>query len=159
MAIILPSNCIGATSGQLRNVKNKGYSESGVYSIDFVKSFLTNTSNLKLFLKKTEPVGVFMSALAEAQKEINDVESAIRNATISMTSTAKQSTESMTESSRKMRDATEKLGAAIAKFNSISNGTDLGKIAENAERLAESLERLSVLQSQGKLEKIIAAIK
>jgi len=159
MTIRIPENCINATSGQLRNVNSRGYSDSGVFSSKYVQSFLMNPSNLKLFLRKTEPVGVFMTALNEAQKEISDVASAISTAANAMVSTASKSTESMVDSSRKMRDATEKLGSAISKFNSIANGSDLAKIAENAERLAESLERLAALQSQGKLEKIISAIK
>jgi hypothetical protein len=159
MAIRFPENCTKATAGQIRNINSQGYSDSGIFSSEYVQYFLMNPSNFKLFLKKTEPVGVFMTALNEAQKEIFDVTSAITVAANTMVSTASKSTESMTESSRKMRDATEKLGSAISKFNGIANGADLAKIAENAERLAESLERLAMLQSQGKLEKIISAIK
>lgn len=158
MAIILPAQLRNVTAGQLKEVAKYGYSQSGVFSQENLKLFATSDKYISMIAHKREALGIFMRTIEQNKKDVENTTDAIRQASIQLVEVCKKATEGMVDVGRKMRDNTEKVGAAMQKFSSVAVSANLSKIADDAERLADSLERLAALESTGQLQKLIAAM-
>ena len=161
MAIIYPSSCRNITSGALRQIKQQGYStntqDGGVFSTAFIRSMQAHGTNI--FAKPNEPLGIFMTALEQAQKDIEGTSTAISATSRQMVHNAETATSQLTESSRKMRDATDKLTTQMQKFNSIFTNAHFAEQSKAAQSLADAMERLAVLQEKGLLANVMDALK
>ena len=158
MAIIFPAHLRNVTGGQLREIAREGYSQSGLFKQTNLENFVRTDRYLSDLTSKNEPIGVFMTTLDQNRKELEESTEAIRQASIQLVAICKQANDGMVESGRKMRDNTEKVGVALQKFAQISNSSNLSKIADDAARLADSMERLASLEATGQLQKLIAAM-
>jgi hypothetical protein len=158
MAIIFPSHIQNFTGGELREVARKGYSESGVFTENHAKNVLRSESYIKSLTLKNEPWGIVMATLENNRVELEKSTEAIRQASFKLVDVCKETNEGLVDVGRKMRDNTEKVGTALQKFSNIADSTNLSKIADDAARLADSLERLSQLEVSGQLQKLIAAM-
>ena len=160
MAIKIPAHCRGITAGALRHVKETGHTTAGKDGGFWdVRTVSNNMANVKGYTGKTEPLGMYMTQLDEAQKTLNSTAEAVSESARRMVKTAEDASLSLVESSRKMRDATEKLSAQMQKFNSIFSSAKFAEQAEAATKLADALERLSALERTGALQKMMAAMK
>jgi ABC-type transporter Mla subunit MlaD len=156
---IVPDHLKGMTNGQLREIRQHGFAPSaGVFTEPFIKS-LSTLRDANAYFRPREPLGVFMSALEQAKTETDEMTEAIIRARRAMVDHATEAQVQLTEASRKMRDGTEKLGAAIQKFSNICGTTDFVEKAKAAESLANSLERLAHLDQNGMLGRVIEALQ
>ena len=160
MPIIYPESCRGLTSGALRQIKQHGFTnsagkEGGAFSLTYVKSRMADLSEYK---SKREPLGIYMSQLHEARKDIEETTDAVSASARKMIAEASSASASLTDSSRKMRDATEKLNAQMSKFHTIFANTKFDEQAKAAQSLADALERLAKLEEKGLLSKVMAAL-
>ena len=159
MAIILPAHCKGISAGALVQIKQSGYTTAGTgtgrFSVHLINSMIANPTR---YAKKTEPLGIYMSQLAEAQKTIELTTDAVSASARKMVEEAKVASEKLADSSRKMRDATDKLNAQMQKFHSIFSGAKFDEQAKSAQSLADALERLAVLEEKGLLSKIMQSM-
>ena len=158
MAVMLPSNIKNVTGGHLREIARNGYSEHGIFTENYVNNFLRSDQYMKSFSLKNEPWGKVMISLENNREELEKSTEALRQASFKIVDVCKETNEGLIDAGRKMRDNTEKVGNAIQKFSGIANATNLAKIADDAARLADSLERLSKLEESGQLQKLIAAM-
>lgn len=99
-----------------------------------------------------------MSQLAEASKTIHETADAVSAATRKMVNEAATSSASLTDASRKMRDATDKLTAQMQKFHVAFSNSKFDEQAKAAQSLADALERLAKLEEKGMLTKVMAAL-
>lgn len=160
MAIKIPAHCRGITAGALRHIKETGYTTAGKDGGFWdVRTVSNNMANVRGYTAKTEPLGMYMTQLDEAQKTINSTADSVSESARRMVKTAEDASLSLVESSRKMRDATEKLSAQMQKFNSIFSSAKFAEQAEAATKLADALERLAALERTGALQKMMAAMK
>jgi len=161
MAIIYPASCRGMTTGAMRQVKQQGYStntkDGGVFSTEFVMGMQANKTGD--FARHNEPLGIFMTALEQAQKDIEGTSHAVGAASRNMVIGAEAATQQLTEASRKMRDATDKLSTQMQKFNAIFTSAHFADQSKAAQSLADAMERLSVLQEKGLLADVMTALK
>lgn len=58
-----------------------------------------------------------------------------------------------------VKDYTERLNTSLAKFGAVVNSDKLRKDVENVERLVTALERLAELDADGKLSKLMEALR
>ena len=141
MAIILPEACRGLSAGVMRQIKEQGYStntvDGGVFSTAYVKNLIV-TGNSS-YLRKNEPLGKFMTALEQAQKDIEGTTAAVSASARIMVNESEVANAKLTEASRKMRDATEKLGAQMQKFNAIFTGAHFAEQSKAAQSLADAI--------------------
>jgi hypothetical protein len=158
MAIILPAHLRNVTSGQLREIAREGYSQSGLFTKEHLENFVRGNRYLSGLTSKNEPIGVFMTTLDQNRIELQESTEAIRQASIQLVDAYKQANDGIVESGRKMRDNTEKVGVALQKFSNIANSANLSKVADDAARLADGLERLAALEKTGQLQRLIAAM-
>ncbi len=159
MAIILPAHCKGVTAGALKQIKQQGFTTAGNSSCAFSKSYLDGLiANQKGYTRHSEPLGIYMSQLNEAQKTIELTTDAVAASARKMVEEAKAASDKLTDSSRKMRDATDKLNAQMQKFHSIFSGAKFDEQAKSAQSLADALERLAVLEEKGLLSKIMQSM-
>ena len=160
MAIKIPAHCREMTAGALRQVKETGHTTAGKDGGFWdVRTVSNNMANVRGYTAKTEPLGMYMTQLDEAQKTINSTADSVSESARRMVKTAEDASLSLVESSRKMRDATEKLSAQMQKFNSIFSSAKFAEQAEAATKLADALERLAALERTGALQKMMAAMK
>lgn len=99
-----------------------------------------------------------MTALEQAQADMANTTDAISVTSRKMVQAAESANSALTDASRKMRDGTDKLGAAMLKFTGIFGSSDFANQAAAAASLAESLERLAALEERGMLTKVLAAL-
>ena len=158
MAIILPAHLRNVTNGQLREIAREGYSQSGLFTKEHLENFVRGDRYLSGLTSKNEPIGVFMTTLDQNRIELQESTEAIRQASIQLVEAYKQANDGIVESGRKMRDNTEKVGVALQKFSNIANSANLSKVADDAARLADGLERLAALEKTGQLQRLIAAM-
>lgn len=158
MAIIMPAHLRNVTSGQLKEIAREGYSRSGVFSEASVMQYIRTDAYVSDLTNKHEGLGKFMSTLEQNKKEMEESTEAVRMASHHLVNACKQATENMIDTGRKMRDNTEKVSVALQKFTNIAASANLSKVADDAARLADSLERLAALESTGQLQKLIAAM-
>lgn len=157
MAIIYPEHLRGITTGALNEIKRKGYTtgSGGLLSSKYVKEMMKDTSE---FAFRTEPLGIFMTTLEKAKTDIEITADAVSAAAKKMVLASNDATESMNDSSRKMREAVDKLGAQMQKFNNIFASAKFSEQAQAATSLADALERLAKLEERGLLEKVMTAL-
>lgn len=157
MPIIFPENCKGLTTGALRQLKQQGHTTAsgGFMSTKFVKSIQADT---KTFFESREPTGEFMEKIETAKQQIEDISEAITKASGQMVDTARVANKKMIEVSAKMRDGAEKLGLSIEKMLKIAGNNDFADVVKRAESFVTSLERLSELEKNGMLEKVIRSM-
>ena len=159
MAIIYPPSCRGMTSGAMRQVKQQGFTtagrDGGAFSAKFVKAQIANRTG---YTRHNEPLGIYMSQLEEARKDIEATTDAVSASTRKMVEAARTASADMTEASRKMRDATERLVAQMGKFHSTFASSKFDEQAKAAASLADAMERLAALEEKGMLSKVIAAL-
>jgi hypothetical protein len=158
MAIIFPSHIKNVTGGELKEIQKFGVSQSGLISSDKLDNYIRSKRFIGDITQKNEPWGKFMSTLEQSRQELQQSTEAIRVASHALVEACNKANNDMVESGRKMRDNTEKVGVAMQKFSNIATSANLSKIADDAARLAESLERLVVLEESGQLRKLIAAM-
>lgn len=91
-------------------------------------------------------------------KEITEVADAVSAAVKQMVAATNDANKQMTESTAKMRDNSEKLGAAITKLAKIAGDKNFAATAATAESLVNSLERLAELEKTGMLDKVMKAM-
>lgn len=159
MAIIFPNGLRGkgVTAGNLRQVKQQGYAESGeLISGDFGTRKIT--SNPMIFFSKIEPAGVFMEALENTRQQITENAEAILSAGGKLVDAAKNANKQMAEVTGKFRDGTERLGNAIDKLMKIAGRGDFAETVKMTESLVDSLERLAILEEKGLLDKVMRAM-
>ena len=157
MAIIFPANTKGTTSGALRQIKQHGSTTAagGWYSVDTLYKLAADTGT---YLNQREPLGKYMTALAQAKDDAKEMTEALLKNTHAMVEQAKEAHKQMSDINGKLRDGAEKLGLAIEKFNKIAGNTKFAETAKQAESLVDSLERLAVLESSGLLDKVMKAM-
>ena len=158
MEIIMPAHLRNVTGGQLKEIAREGYSQSGVFSEENLMNYVRTDAYASDLTNKYEGLGKFMSTLEKTKKEMDESTEAVRMASHHLVNTCKQATDNMIDVGRKMRDNTEKVGVALQKFTNIAASANLSKVADDAARLADSLERLAALESTGQLQKLIAAM-
>ena len=158
MAIIMPAHLRNATGGQLKEIARNGYSQSGLFLEENLNKYIRTDAYVSDLTCKHEGLGKVMSTLEQNKKDIEASTEAVRMASHYLVDTCKKATDNMIDSGRKMRDSTEKVGVALQKFTSIATASNLSKIADDAARLADSMERLAALESTGQLQKLIAAM-
>lgn len=148
--IIMPAKCRGMTAGALQQLKTAGHSDAqgGVFSVDVVRHM---AADVKPYFNKNEPTGKFMSDLPKKVQEINDVTEAILASSRNMVQTATDANKRMADISGKTRDGAEKLGAAVDRFMKIATRPDFEQKVKTMEALVSAMERLAVLESNGKL--------
>ncbi len=160
MPIIYPESCRGMTTGSLNQVKRDGYAVSagkqgGAFSVQYVKERIADLAG---YTRKNEPLGIFMSQLSEARKDIECTTDAVSASARKMVNEAEGASASMTDASRKMREATDKLNAQMQKFHATFSNAKFDEQAKAAQSLADALERLAKLEEKGMLSKVIAAL-
>lgn len=159
MAIIFPESCRGITAGALRQIKQQGFTtagkDGGACSKDYVQGLIFSQTG---FTRKNEPLGIFMSQLTEATKTINETTEAISASSRKMVNEATTASAALTDASRKMRDATDKLTAQMQKFHTVFSNSKFDDQARAAQSLADALDRLAKLEEKGMLTKVIAAL-
>lgn len=160
MAIIFPASCRGVSSGAMRQIKQHGFTTSagkdgGAFSPDYIRAMVANPTG---YTRKNEPLGIYMSQLAEAQKTIESTTDAVSASARKMVDEARNASSELTESSRKMREATDKLNSQMQKFHSIFSGAKFDEQAKAAQSLADALERLARLEEKGLLSKVMASL-
>ena len=159
MAIIYPESCRGITAGALRQIKQTGYTTAGVDGGAFSKAYINGlVSDRTGYTRKNEPLGIFMSQLTEAKKDIDETTEAVNSSARKMVDGARQASESLTDCSRKMRESTDKLTAQMQKFHSAFSSAKFDEQAKAAQSLADAMERLALLEEKGLLSKVIAAL-
>lgn len=99
-----------------------------------------------------------MSQLAETRKDIECTTDAVTASARKMVNEAENASASMTDASRKMREATDKLNAQMQKFHATFASVKFDEQAKAAQSLADALERLAKLEEKGMLSKVIAAL-
>lgn len=159
MAILIPESCRNVTSGSLRELSKSGHTtgSGGLFNAKFIKGQLC-TATPSDYTSKIEPMGKYMQELDSTQKKFEESADAISASIKKMVSAAEVAHKQLHESSAKMRDGTDKLGAAMTKFSTITNNSKFAETAKIASSLVESLERLAVLQRTGMLDKVLQAM-
>lgn len=99
-----------------------------------------------------------MSQLTEAKKDIDSTTDAVSASVHRMIDEAEKASRAMTESSRKMREATDKLTAQMQRFHLAFSSAKFEDQAKAATSLADAMERLAALEEKGLLSKVIAAL-
>lgn len=157
MAIIYPAHLKNMTAGAFRQIKKQGLTtgSGGCLSIDVLHGAAANTA---LFLKSTEPLGKYMTALKAAAEESEEMTEVLLKNTNAMVEQARETNKQLNDLSGKMRDGAVKLSSAIEKFNKIAGNTNFAETAKQAESLVNSLERLAVLEASGTLDKVMKAM-
>lgn len=159
MPIIYPDSCKGITSGAMRQLKTQGFTtagtDGGACSTEYVKNMIASRSG---YTRKNEPLGIYMSQLTEAQKDIEATSDAVSASARKMVESARAASEGLTESSRKMRESTDKLTAQMQKFHAAFSSSKFDEQAKAAQSLADAMERLAKLEEKGMLSKVIAAL-
>ena len=157
MAIIFPANLRGMTSGALRQIKQTGHTTAsgGWHSMDILSELAADTG---IYLNQREPLGKYMTALAQAKEDAKEMTEALLKNTNAMVEQARESHKQLTDINGKLRDGAEKLGLALEKFNKVAGNTNFAETAKQAESLVTSLERLAVLEASGKLDKVMKAM-
>lgn len=100
-----------------------------------------------------EAMDVIRAAIAKAEGA-----DAVSAAVKQMVAATNDANKQMTESTAKMRDNSEKLGAAITKLAKIAGDKNFAATAATAESLVNSLERLAELEKTGMLDKVMKAM-
>lgn len=163
MAIIYPKDCIGVTAGAMRQTKMQGYStnsrDGGVFSVEMIKNIVSTHKDFSSYFRKTEPCGEFMETITHQQKSIEQTREAIMAACRAMVESAKESTKQINDVTGKMRDGSEKLGAAIDKMMKIAGRQDFAETVRLTQSFVESMERLAALEDRGMLEKVVKAMR
>jgi hypothetical protein len=159
MSIKLPEHCKGMTAGALRQLQQHGYTTAS--GGGFSKSFVDHAfiGDQHLYTSKREPVGGYMSNLETAKQHVEEMSEAMSKATRNMVHTADAATKELAAVSGRLRDATDKLGSAIVKFNAATANKSFAESADRATKLVEAMERLAVLQERGVLDKVIKALQ
>ena len=157
MAIIFPANTKGMTSGAMRQLKQHGHTTAagGWHATDKLYELAADTG---VYLNQREPLGKYMTALAQAKEDAKEMTEALLKNTNVMVEQAKESSKQLSDVNGKLRDGAEKLGLAIEKFNKIAGNTNFAETAKQAESLVNSLERLAALESSGVLDKVMKAM-
>lgn len=159
MPVILPKHLKGLTSGMAKEIALHGHTTAngGRYSMDMLEGCLA-TAKISDYKHKREPLGIFMNTANNTVKEINEVAEAVSAAVKQMVAATNDANKQMTESTAKMRDNSEKLGAAITKLAKITGDKNFASTAATAASLVNSLERLSELEKTGMLDKVMKAM-
>ena len=157
MAIIFPSNLRGMTSGAMRQIKQHGHTTAagGWHSMGTLAEMAADTG---LYLNQREPLGKYMTALAQAKEDAKEMTDALLKNTNAMVEQARESHKQLTDINGKLRDGAEKLGLALEKFNKVAGNTNFAETAKQAESLVTSLERLAALEASGTLDKVMKAM-
>jgi hypothetical protein len=157
MAIIFPANTKGMTTGAMRQIKQRGSTTAagGWHSVDTLRKLAADTGT---YLNQREPLGKYMTALAQAKDDAKEMTEALIKNTHAMVEQAKETHKQMSDINGKLRDGAEKLGLAIEKFNKVAGNTNFAETAKQAESLVTSLERLAALESSGVLDKVMKAM-
>jgi len=155
MAIIYPVHLKGMTTGAMRQIKQHGSTTAagGWHSMDTLYELAADTN---IYLSTREPLGKYMTALAQAKEDAKEMTEALLKNTNAMVEQARESHKQMSDINGKLRDGAEKLGLAIEKFNKVAGNTNFAETAKQAESLVTSLERLAALEASGMLVTKIA---
>ena len=145
------------TAGQLREAKLKGFSESGIYTVEAVKHMAV--TDPYAYFNKSEPGGKVMNKVEEVIDNLNEASSAVMKAGKTVRETALSTIESMTDNNRKLRDNTNKLTDSIGVFLKTANNPAYVKAINDIERLAGALEKIAELEKAGILNKLAAVVK
>jgi len=159
MAILIPESCKNVTSGSLRELAQSGHTtgSGGAFNVKFIKAQL-RTATPSDYTSKTETMGKYMQELDSTQKKFEESADAISASIKKMVSAAEIAHKQLHETSAKMRDGTDKLGAAMTKFSAITNNSKFAETAKIASSLVESLERLALLQTTWMLDKVLQSM-
>ena len=159
MAIIFPPAVRGVSAGALRQLKRDGHTTAckGLWNVAAVKNTLA-TENGAMYFNKREPAGVYMEALEQTKKLINENTEAIQVSSTKLVEAAQESNKKLADVSGKMRDGADKLGAALDKFMKIAGRGDFAETVKLTESLVSSLERLAALEERGLLDKVMKAM-
>ena len=157
MAIIFPANTKGMTAGAMRQIKQHGSTTAagGWHSMDTLYELAADTG---IYLNQREPLGKYMTALAQAKEDAKEMTVALMKHTGEMVEQARESHKQLNDINGKLRDGAEKLGLAIEKFNKVAGNTNFAETAKQAESLVTSLERLAALEASGVLDKVMKAM-
>ena len=157
MAIIFPANTKGMTAGAMRQIKQHGSTTAagGWHSMDTLYELAADTG---IYLNQREPLGKYMTALAQAKEDAKEMTAALMKNTGEMVEQARESQKQLNDINGKLRDGAEKLGLAIEKFNKVAGNTNFAETAKQAESLVTSLERLAALEASGVLDKVMKAM-
>lgn len=123
--------------------------------MDRIYELATSTT---IYLEPREPLGQYMTALAQAKEDAKEMTEALLKNTNAMVEQARESHKQMSDINGKLRDGAEKLGLAIEKFNKVAGNTNFAETAKQAESLVNSLERLAALEASGVLDKVMKAM-
>lgn len=160
MPIIYPARCREATSGKLKQIQRNGYTDDGsLMSVGYLRTLFADHRFISWYFSKIEPAGIFMEALENTKKQIEENAKAIRESAMTLTTSAREANVQMTEVTRKFRDGTEKLGVAMDKLLKIANNGDFAETVRLTGTLVDSLERLAVLEEKGLLDKVMTAMR
>ena len=157
MPIIYPPNLKGMTSGALHQIKHQGHT-SAAGGWHAMERIFTLAANVATYLDQREPLGKYMTALAQAKQDAKEMTEALLKNTNALVEQAKESHKQMSDINGKLRDGAEKLGLAIEKFNKVAGNTNFAETAKQAESLVTSLERLAALEASGMLDKVMKAM-
>lgn len=120
------------------------------------KAILPSIQNRKFFKDKAENM---KTDIEQATSEVKDFLADLGTETEKLRERQEKLTETTKKVSGQVRDSAEKLGNGLKKIEAAANFDKLEKITILLERAADAMERLEALQSTGKLDKILAAIK
>lgn len=159
MPIIFPKHLKGLTAGMAREIARQGHTSAagGRFSVGLIDGYLA-TAKVSDYKHKHEPLGIFMTTSNNTAKEITEVADAVSAAVKQMVAATNDANKQLTESTAKMRDNSEKLGAAITKLAKIAGDKNFAATAATAESLVNSLERLAELEKTGMLDRVMKAM-
>lgn len=146
-----------ATAGQLRETTHKGFSESGVWTVEHIRRMVV--TDPCAYLTKLEPGGQVVSKVEDVVENLNEASNAIIKAGGVVRDTAIQTIDSITDSNRKVRENTNKLSDSIGVFLKTANRPEYIKAINDMERLASALEKIAELEKAGILNKLSAIVK
>jgi len=147
----------GFTSGELSQIKKRGYSDKGSMSVEAL--YLHSVKSWGEYFSKTEPGGQVMNAAEKIAEDLRIASESICNAGRLVKETSEVAIREMIESGRKVRDQNTKLSESINSFLKTAQKPEFTKAIADAERLASALEKIAELEKTGTLSKLAALIK
>jgi len=146
-----------ATSGELKEIAQKGYSQSGLINVGFFRKY--SALNGSKLIKDNIGVINIMNETNKVEQDLMKVGKAILSQSKALKEIANLHEEKIVESSRKIRDSNHKLTDAIDGFVKKATSAQFMKAVDDAERLAIALEKISDLESKGILNKLTQLMK